>query len=254
MFDFFDNQKNPFLTMMNMFDKAENAGQGQADNAPFGAASQQGPDCANPFNPAAFMSMMQNAGCPNPFNPAAFMGMMQNADWSNPFNPAAFMGMPAGGNPYFFQMMPAMWMMHMMMLQNMTMVPLCMMKGMSDLMADLGGKAADKDAEPGWMKVLSDLMAGSGGKAADKDAGPGWMKVLSDLMASPGGKPADKASEGGKNMFMPGGMNLPPELLQMLMQLEMSPENLRKLQKVLDFVFGILFPQKDEPAAQPKTK
>ena len=41
-------------------------------------------------------------------------------------------------------------------------------------------------------------------------------------------------------------MQIPPEMLQFLLKLEMSPENLKKLQKVLDFSFSLLPESKDK--------
>ncbi len=46
--------------------------------------------------------------------------------------------------------------------------------------------------------------------------------------------------------FRLGPMEIPPELLQFLLKLEMSPENLKKLQKVLDFSFSLLPESKDD--------
>lgn len=40
--------------------------------------------------------------------------------------------------------------------------------------------------------------------------------------------------------FRLGKVALPPELLQMALQIDMKPENLEKLQKALDFVFSAL--------------
>ena len=40
--------------------------------------------------------------------------------------------------------------------------------------------------------------------------------------------------------FKLGKFEIPPELLQMVLQMDMKPENLEKLQKVLDFVFSVM--------------
>lgn len=45
---------------------------------------------------------------------------------------------------------------------------------------------------------------------------------------------ASAAQPGG---FQLGGVEIPPQLLARLMQMDMSPENLSKLQKALDFLF-----------------
>ncbi len=54
------------------------------------------------------------------------------------------------------------------------------------------------------------------------------------------------AQEGQKGGFKLGSMEIPPWLLARLMQLDMSPENLAKLQRVLDFVFEAIPQPKDE--------
>ena len=56
---------------------------------------------------------------------------------------------------------------------------------------------------------------------------------------------ADGAGEGGEGTgkqsgFKLGGFEIPPELLQMLLQIDMKPENLEKLQKALDFLFSAM--------------
>ena len=55
---------------------------------------------------------------------------------------------------------------------------------------------------------------------------------------------AGKAAPAGG--FKLGNMNIPPEMLTKLMEMDMSPENLQKLQKVLDFVFSAMPDQKAE--------
>lgn len=46
------------------------------------------------------------------------------------------------------------------------------------------------------------------------------------------------ASTGQTGGFRLGNLEVPPELLSRLMQMDMSPENLEKLQGVLDFLFA----------------
>lgn len=60
------------------------------------------------------------------------------------------------------------------------------------------------------------------------------------------GAPESAAAEGQKGGFKLGNMEIPPKLLARLMQLDMSPENLAKLQRVLDFVFDAMPQPKDE--------
>ena len=57
---------------------------------------------------------------------------------------------------------------------------------------------------------------------------------------------ASGAEEGQKGGFKLGNMEIPPWLLAKLMQIDMSPENLAKLQRVLDFVFEAMPQPKDE--------
>ena len=56
--------------------------------------------------------------------------------------------------------------------------------------------------------------------------------------------PEDKAAQAGG--FQLGSMTIPPELLRSLLKLEMSPENLKKLQKLLDFSFSLMPDPKDK--------
>lgn len=58
--------------------------------------------------------------------------------------------------------------------------------------------------------------------------------------------PDGAGQEGQKGGFKLGGMEIPPWMLAKLMQLDMSPENLAKLQKVLDFVFDAMPQPKDD--------
>ena len=46
--------------------------------------------------------------------------------------------------------------------------------------------------------------------------------------------------------FQLGGMTIPPELLQKLLHMDMSPENLEKLQKILDILFAAIPDNKDQ--------
>ncbi len=74
------------------------------------------------------------------------------------------------------------------------------------------------------------------------------MQVMIDMMeqaakAAPAEGHAAAANRSGFNM---GKMSIPPQLISMLMNLDMSPENLKKLQQGLDFVFGVLPVKKQE--------
>ena len=69
----------------------------------------------------------------------------------------------------------------------------------------------------------------------------GMNKGLLDAL-----KPEADASLGQPGGFKLGNMEIPPWLLTKLMQMDMSPENLEKLQRVLDFVFEAMPQAKDE--------
>ena len=69
----------------------------------------------------------------------------------------------------------------------------------------------------------------------------GINNVLPDVFKSD----AD-ASSGQPGVFKLGNIEIPPWLLTKLMQMDMSPENLEKLQRVLDFVFEAMPQAKDE--------
>jgi hypothetical protein len=74
------------------------------------------------------------------------------------------------------------------------------------------------------------------------------MQVVIDLVdqaakAAPAEGRDAAANRGGFNMEK---MSIPPQLISMLMNLDMSPENLKKLQQGLDFVFGVLPVKKQE--------
>ena len=62
------------------------------------------------------------------------------------------------------------------------------------------------------------------------------------------------ASEGKQGGFKLGNMEIPPRLLSLLMQLDMSPENLSKLQRALDFLFDALPQPKNEPSEREESK
>ena len=63
-------------------------------------------------------------------------------------------------------------------------------------------------------------------------------------------KPEADASAGQQGGFKLGNMEIPPELLAWLMQMDMSPENLEKLQGFLDSVFEAIPQPEDECAVR----
>ena len=71
------------------------------------------------------------------------------------------------------------------------------------------------------------------------------QKLLEGLESGELTKGASEAKPGG---FKLGNVEIPPKLLAWLMQLDMSPENLGKLQRVLDFLFEVLpQPKREQP-------
>ena len=60
------------------------------------------------------------------------------------------------------------------------------------------------------------------------------------------GAAAQKEGAAQPGGFQLGGMTIPPELLRKLLQMDMSPENLEKLQKVLDILFAAIPENKDK--------
>ena len=77
-----------------------------------------------------------------------------------------------------------------------------------------------------------------------------WMMPMQIIQGMAGmaqmGATVQKGSAAQSGGFQLGGMAIPPELLQTLLQMDMSPENLEKLQKVLDFMFAAIPENKDE--------
>ena len=77
-----------------------------------------------------------------------------------------------------------------------------------------------------------------------------WMMPMHIMQGMAGmgqmGAAAQKDSAAQPGGFQLGGMTIPPELLQKLLQMEMSPENLEKLQKVLNFLFAAIPENKDK--------
>ena len=71
------------------------------------------------------------------------------------------------------------------------------------------------------------------------------MKGFADMTGMEGVFPKEdsKAPESG---FKVGNVNVPPEILGKLLSMDMSPENLEKLQKLLDFVFAAMPEGKSE--------
>ena len=134
MFDFFDNQKNPLMFMMNMMNM---------DNRKEAGAAEEEPADADPM-----------------------------------------------------QLMTQAFMLQMQMVETMCMMPLQLMQGVAKMMSASGAFDAFK--------------------------------------------PGDDAPAGQPGGFKLGSLEIPPWLLTKLMQMDMSPENLGKLQSVLDFVFEAL--------------
>ena len=77
-----------------------------------------------------------------------------------------------------------------------------------------------------------------------------WMMHMHLMQGMAGMAQTDAATqkEGAQQPggFQLGGITIPPELLQKLLQMDMSPENLEKLQKVLDVLFAAIPENKDK--------
>ena len=85
---------------------------------------------------------------------------------------------------------------------------------------------------------------------------PLWfMKGMADMMNNMSvpeqdtNKSADDSAPSQEDGLKLGNMNIPPELLYRLLQMDMSPENLEKLQKVLDVVFSAIPESKESGLA-----
>ena len=105
------------------------------------------------------------------------------------------------------QMMTQMFQMQMQLAQMMWMIPMHLMQGMSQMCA-----AAQKESATAQKESAATQKEGA---------------------QQPGG-------------FQLGGMTIPPELLQKLLHMDMSPENLEKLQKILDILFAAIPENKDK--------
>ena len=72
------------------------------------------------------------------------------------------------------------------------------------------------------------------------------MQTMSTMLgnlpgdAAPEKPAAEKTVAGQAGGFKLGDMEIPPEILGTLLSMDMSPENLEKLQKLLDFVFEVM--------------
>lgn len=67
------------------------------------------------------------------------------------------------------------------------------------------------------------------------------MQSMSTMLGNlPGDVAPEKAATGHAGGFKLGDMEIPPEILGTLLSMDMSPENLEKLQKLLDLVFEVM--------------
>ena len=142
-------------------------------------------------------------------NPFMFMMNMSNDEEKEKESPMQFMQQAFS--------------MQMQMMQTVMTTQMQMMQTMTNFIGMAGGNA----------------FAGFGqtGNFADSDEAVGGAKAAGDAKAADTGKGA--AADGAEqNGFKLGKMNIPPELLGKLMQMDMTPENLEKLQGVLDYMFS----------------
>ena len=74
------------------------------------------------------------------------------------------------------------------------------------------------------------------------------MKAMTDMMkeAAADGEEEKAGEAQAQSGIKIGGMDVPPELLQRLLYMDMSPENLEKLQKALDFAFSMVPDKKED--------
>ena len=77
------------------------------------------------------------------------------------------------------------------------------------------------------------------------------MKSMTDMMkGGMKGDAGEKSEEAAPGTIKMGNFNVSPEMLRKLMQMDMSPENLEKLQKVLDVAFAMIPDKKAENDSQ----
>jgi trigger factor len=77
------------------------------------------------------------------------------------------------------------------------------------------------------------------------------MQNMASMMNKfPGGMAPEKAAPGQAEGFRLGNMEIPPEMLGTLLSMDMSPENLEKLQKLLDIVLEAMPKTKDSNAGE----
>ncbi len=77
------------------------------------------------------------------------------------------------------------------------------------------------------------------------------MRSMADMMKGAMKGEAEENSEAAApRTIKMGNFNVSPEMLQKLMAMDMSPENLEKLQKVLDFAFAMVPDKKAETDPQ----
>ena len=145
----------------------------------------------------------------NPFLMMMNMEDVDDADTAEDMSAEGFSYGPCDMDPMRF--MQQAFMMHMQMMQMMQNAFMMPMKLMTSMM-DRG--ASDK------MSGVFENMTGK--HATEKDG--------------------ENDSENG---FKLGGISIPPALIGKLMQMDMSPEDLEKLQKVLDFVLEFMPSEKD---------
>ena len=68
-----------------------------------------------------------------------------------------------------------------------------------------------------------------------------FMQSMSTMLGNlPGDVAPEKAATVHAGGFKLGDMEIPPEILGTLLSMDMSPENLEKLQKLLDLVFEVM--------------
>ena len=150
-------------------------------------------------------------------NPFMMMNMFAGEDFGEQEDQDEKVGM----NPMMFMQQAFMLQMQMMQLmQTMFMMPLQMMTSLLPMMESFN-------------------------PMSNAEEFPEKLKGLKDKMGSMTG-----GDEGSKDGFKLGNFSIPPAMIGKLMQMDMSPENLEKLQGILDFVFEIMPNKKSDSESE----
>ena len=79
------------------------------------------------------------------------------------------------------------------------------------------------------------------------------MKSMAGMVSGAMNGETEEKSEAAPGTIKIGNFNVSPEMLQKLMAMDMSPENLEKLQKALDFAFSMVPDKKEDKESREVT-